>query len=816
MTYFSGSFHSYLCAIISLYLSFSLLCASPLKYDIDEGETVRSSGMGNAFSAISHSHGALQFNPAGLAVQGGQYSYQLLDAKSQQYSSYFLHSIYAHPFGYSFGKRVIDHANAISINTIGYAHRGSHFIDWGISVKKINIMDSHESRSGIASDMGIMMHLMPFLDLGIVGKNFFTKDMDIQPTWLTGVSVFTPKRKLILASDIQVRQNPSSREPEFMFRHGMEVKVTNGLISRLGWNGEFLTAGAGITLPFLDIDYAVELYAKDLGSRRHLISFQVGKGTKFDQFRKKYTLLKPKSYAILELGKSTVEGKTEVSLLGGEKLGSNELIRLIRFAREDPDCKGFLIRINQFDGQLSRIGVVDEIRYELLKAKRYGKKIIVFIDHWATLSEYYLATVADQIYMPELGTISHLGIEIEVQKIDQLLSKFGISADHIESGKYKARLNNETKRLTQSETIQLESFVTDIYTHILGGIQEARNLSTDTISSVFTGQFITASHAKSLGLIDEFSYWETLPEIEALGDYIDDKTAGLSIKSYQLQSSTPSLLSFFNQIAVIEIDGPIIEGRTTSHILYGGKTTGSDDILNIVSQINKSNQIRGVVVRVNSPGGSLFATAKIYDAISTLRKNNKLVYVSMGNMAASGGYFIGLNADKIFANPISIVGSIGVISSYRNYERLFSTLGINHDVVRTGDYMSVGKSRQALSFDEKKMLAIHQDHYYQYFVDKLMFHRQLSHEEAYDVAQGQPFLGKHGKKLKLIDEIGSFEDTIDALSGTLKISNPNIVRYKIEPQWNMPRNIFSQLFEPLGSLFNKVLTKTQLNQKMLF
>ncbi len=781
----------------------SLAIDSIIQDELETTTTTRATGMGNAFTSLAHSEGAIRFNPAGLALKGGQYSFQLLDFKAKKYQHNYFHSIYLSPYAYSYSKMVEKNNHELVMHSFAYGQKGSKYLDWGVSIKNIRGKSNQLEFSGITSDLGIMIHLLPFMDLGIVGRNIIDKDIDIAPAWLTGASLFTPKRNLMISADLL--HQSSNNKSSIIGRYGLEYAVAKGFVARGGWDDDHLTAGIGLVFKSLEVEYGVTFKPKSYDADLHMISFKLGKGTEIDQFRKKYSILKPKSYAIMELGGRTVEGKTEVSLVNGQKIGSNELIQLIRFAREDSSCKGFIIRLTQFNSQLSGFGLVDEIRYELMKAKRLKKEVIVYIDHWATLSEYYLASIADTIYMPELGTISHLGIELEVQKIKQLLSNFGVGNDSIGSGAFKDRLSSETDVLSLYEKREVEDFVGNLYNHILSNIRYARQLSDQAISIAFTGQFITGAQAKTLGLIDEFGYWSELPEKLELGEKnVEDKIAGLALEAYKEPTPQETFFPLFNRIAVIEIDGPIVEGRNKSNLFFGGKVTGADDIEFVIDKIKQSPEIKGVILRINSPGGSMFATAQIYDALTHLRAKNKIVYVSMGNIAASGGYYISLNSDKIFANPITILGSVGVISSYRNYQDLYDVIGIEHDVISTGEYMSVGKSRKALSVKEKAMLERHQDYYYQYFVNKLIHHRHFSEKEAYTIAQGQLFLGKQAQSLSLIDELGSFQDVIDELSLKLDIIDPKVITYQIEPEWEMPRSLLRGIISPLKGIVNSL------------
>jgi protease IV len=296
-------------------------------------------------------------------------------------------------------------------------------------------------------------------------------------------------------------------------------------------------------------------------------------------------------------------------------------------------------------------------------------------------------------------------------------------------------------------------------------------------------------------LIDEFGYWDKVKEIIRSEKKV--KAADIiSLAKFSPDQEPMTIFSPFNRIAVIEIDGNINSGKNATNFLFGGKSTGAEDINKFVDEINKDTSIKGVIIRINSPGGSLLASDKIYYAIDKLKKKGKVVYTSMGNLAASGGYYIAMNSDKLIANPGTLTGSIGVISTFHNFEELNNMLGIDLEVMKTGKYMNMFSVNKQLTEEEKEMLKKYQDKHYQIFVDKLKENRELSDEEVNDIAQGQIITGEQALDYKMIDDLGNFFDVVAALSRKIKISEPELVFYKSKA--DMPsfsrNNFFSQIF----------------------
>ena len=497
-----------------------------------------------------------------------------------------------------------------------------------------------------------------------------------------------------------------------------------------------------------------------------------------------------------------VSGGPEISMFGGYRIGSNDLVSLIHEAARDETCKGFIVRIGQLNSSLGTLAAVQEIKAELKRAKMKGKKIIVFIEQWATLPEYYLATVADSIVMPELGTISHLGLKIELTKTIRFLEKFGFEEEVISTGEYKDAFTSSQK-LTKNDKKLIKEVLSTLYQQVLSDLQKERNISWDTINTYFDGRLISASEAKKIGLVDHIGYWESVKDVVKTSLNSDDleysKSASIqNIMNFVDTQKKQTWFSSFNRIAVIEVDGSIQSGANRTDALFGGKSTGADYFEKIVDIILDSYFLRGVIVRVNSPGGSLIASDRIYQAIERLKKKKIPVYVSMGVMATSGGYYVSMNADKIYANSNTITGSIGVISTYKNKVKFNDMFGFDVEEFKIGKYMSVFSPNHQLTDDEKKMLKAYQSEKYQFFVNKLKKNRGLSDAEVSSIAQGQLFTGSEAKDLKLIDEIGGLYDAVDDMSRAVKISGqPEIIYYRPKPQRTL--NLFD------GSLFRKLL-----------
>lgn len=786
--------------LIGMFLLQVPIAASDFLYQsLNRGWGIRPYSMGSAFTAIAEGGHAMFYNPAGLAVPGGEYRYENMDYQGTDYPTFFAHSLYISPFGFSYMKQQDMAQNSVEATCIGFGKNGRQGIDWGFNFKSIKETTLTDSVQGWSTDLGLLAHITPQINVGVSARDLLKQNIKLPASFTAGIAWFTLDRNFTLASDLVIDR--SQEVPVLYGHYGAEWNLTDGFIVRSGWFNDYYTGGVSLVLPIVEVDYGILYPTKRSQDTIHMLGFRLGKGPQLPKRYNRYSLFKPKSFATFAIGGNLIEGQSEISLLGGMKIGSNDLLYLIHEANADSTCEGYMIKVGNLASDLASIGMIQEVRRELKKAKDSGKKVIVYLENWSTLPEYYLASIADQIIMPELGTISHLGLSMDVLKFKTFLNNFGMDSRVIASGKYKGTTYpSSTEKLDESERLLLTDLLNSMYHQVLFEIKESRNLKWQELSQVFDGRIVSAQDAKKKGLVDKLGYWDevklaALEEIkptdaQKVRDYNakhpdeSKKEASIQMTPLEFFADVPepaSLLSPFNRIAVIEIDGMIMTGQSGTGFLFGGKTTGADDIEALIKQIEKDISIKGVVLRINSPGGSMLGSDRIYQAVCQLRKSGKLVYTSMGNLAASGGYYIALGSNKIMANTNTLTGSIGVISVIDNYEGFNKMLGLHHDVIKTGKYMDMMSSNRALTADETKMLQAHNDEQYQFFVQRVIDARKLTREEANAVAQGQVFTGEQAQKLKLVDDVGNFYDTVDALSKEIKVSDPELVFFRKEP-----------------------------------
>ena len=774
-------------------LSSSALFSVTVSELAKQSYSIRSMGRGGASVAEPYGAEAMLVNPAGLAQVGGSLQYNTPDYKKTNAQSKSSTLFHRHPIGLGWwsveqGDTKLDNFG------IGYARRSRKGVDWGLTYTSSTLTTTTTTQSFWSADVGAILHLNPGFDVGFVGHHLLgTDSVDLSPSFKGGVLLKNKGASIKVYSDV-VYDKSSTEYGDTYMRYGLDYMLSQDFILRAGADPNYITGGVSLDLGVIGIDYGIQSPRDDKKEAVYALGFKLGKSKKPDKFRRKYAMFKPNSIGYLEIDGALTSGYSSISLLGGKKIGSNDLIRLIGMANKDPDCTGFLIRVKSLDSDLTNIALVQEIRLALQSSKALGKKVYVYLDGWVGMPSYYLASVGDVVVMPPLGAIHELGIQFEVLKFDQLLAKLGVQFHTVFSGKHKTAAAPFSGPLNASQKDTIRASLENVHAQLKTTIRKDRKIEVNGSGPVFDGRIISASKAKEYGMIDALGFWPQMADVirEDLGAKRDVVLTHLS--SFDDAPSYDYIWSPFNKIAVVEINGSILGGRSASNVIFGGVHTGSDDIAAIFKQLEKDLFLKGVVLRINSPGGSILASDHMLDAIRRFKeKTGKPVYTSMGTFAASGGYYVAMASDKIFANPATITGSIGVFTGFFNFHELEKKWGINAESLSTGKYMDLMSPHQPFTKEKEAVIKEHQQESYEHFKGLVQESRGLTDDEATALAQGQFMTGEQAKDVGLVDNLGSYQDTIKAMESDLGLSSSRVEIYGRPPQRN-PFGFLSFLF----------------------
>ncbi|WP_309379877.1 signal peptide peptidase SppA [Cerasicoccus frondis] len=439
-----------------------------------------------------------------------------------------------------------------------------------------------------------------------------------------------------------------------------------------------------------------------------------------------------------------------------------ELIDALETAADDDQIDAIFLHGNLLPvGYGSGLAVLTEVREALQEFKNSGKPVYAYVVD-PSLKDYYLMSVADEIYMNPFGLISLNGLSAEGVYLGDALKKYGVGVQATKVGKYKSAVEMFTgNQMSPADREQLTELIDDLWQTIITDISTARGASKSQILQESNSQgFFIANQAKEIGLVDHVGYFDEVIEMLkttyetdhenetfrqiAMSDYITRH--GFRSEGVPLWNTSP-------QVAVVYAEGEIVDGEG-----YPDQV-GGDRLSRWIRELRNDDNVAAIVLRVNSPGGSAVASELIQREIREARKE-KTVVVSMGSMAASGGYWISAYSDQIFAEPATITGSIGVFGLVPNFKALANEHGVTFDGVKTSTYADLFTISRPKTDDEMALIQQFTDHLYDEFIMKVSEGRGLPLEEVSKIAQGRVWSGEDALNIGLVDQIGGLTDAI--------------------------------------------------------
>ncbi|UUV20689.1 signal peptide peptidase SppA [Paenimyroides aestuarii] len=466
--------------------------------------------------------------------------------------------------------------------------------------------------------------------------------------------------------------------------------------------------------------------------------------------------------------------------------GLINVLQAIEYAKNDDKIKGISIENNS-----SSLGVTQRkaIMEQLEAFKKTGKFVVAYADYYSQ-GEYYLASVADTVYMNPMGSIDFKGLASEVLYMKDLQEKTGIHMEVIRHGKYKSAVEPFLQQTMSNENKeQLTVLLNSIWESYVGDISKNRKISVETLNNVATNlNARNANLALENKLIDKIAYLDQYHSgiKKALGIKTDEEINEIEILDYIKNTHlNSSKIAAKDQIAVIFAQGEIQGGEGSVN------TIGEKSINRALKEARTNDKIKAVVLRVNSPGGSALTSDIIWREIE-LTKKVKPVVVSMGDVAASGGYYIACNANRIFAEPGTITGSIGVFGMVPNFKKVADKFGVNAETVKTHENADGYSVFEEMSPKYRQTLTESIEIIYDTFISRVAVGRGIDKAKVDEMAQGRIWTGTMAKELGLVDELGSLDD---AIAYAAKLVKTDDYKVKLYPEYEIE----------LADLFRKFL-----------
>jgi protease-4 len=506
----------------------------------------------------------------------------------------------------------------------------------------------------------------------------------------------------------------------------------------------------------------------------------------------------------------------------------HRLLSALKKAAKDDRIKGILLE-GSFEPSDFGTGYacLKEVREAIIDFKKTGKPVYAYLEA-PTTRDYYVASAASTIYMNPYGEMEMPGLAVVKTYYKGALDKYGVDVQVTRHGKYKSATEPFfLTKMSDADREETQRLIDDLWGEFISSVTASRKIDAVTFQGlVDTDGYITPEHALAAHLVDKLSYFgDVLTDLGKVAPSSDYARIPLPFKQvamgdYMTAGHTPRLLGERGSdkvVAVLYLEGEIVDGE--------GELTniGGDRFAAELRQLQKDDDVKAVVLRVNSPGGSAYASEVIQREIIAL-KAKKPVIVSMGNYAASGGYWVSTYADHIFAEPNTLTGSIGVFGMFLDYEKLANTVGVTFDVAKTGAYADFESSARPKTDAELALAQARVDDLYGKFLDKVSQSRHIPRGDENDphsidsIAQGRVWAGNDALGLKLVDDIGGLEDAIKYAAQKAKLGTAiGDYRVKEYPEEVTFADTLAQLFnnqeEPLSKVKSDPITQEFLKMK---
>ena len=538
--------------------------------------------------------------------------------------------------------------------------------------------------------------------------------------------------------------------------------------------------------------------------------------------------LKDNAVMVLKL-QGQIEDRSEDNWLGeltGEQfnnLGMNKILSSIRKAKDEEKVKGIYLETGILE---SDYATLQEIRNALADFKKSGKWIIAYGD---ALSQggYYLASVANKVYVNPEGNVDWHGIASQPQYIKDVAAKFGVHFTVVKVGKYKSYTETYTEdKMSDANREQVSRYIGGLWQQMLADVSKSRNVSKDSLNRYADGLMVfdDTQLLKSRKMVDGFCYYDEIRDVvkRQLGLKADETINQVDYNDVDMAIDDSNLMG--EEIAVYYCQGSIVRMETPS--IYGSEQQiVSTKVIKDLQELADNSQVKAVVLRINSGGGDAYASEQIWRAVKELNKK-KPVVVSMGGMAASGAYYMSMGAQYIMAQPTTLTGSIGIFGALPDFSDLMTKkLGFKYDEVKTNRnsaYASAGMSRP-WSAEEITTMQNYVNRGYNLFRKRVAEGRKMSTEQVEKIAQGRVWLGTDAKNIKLIDGFGGLSDAIDKAAELAHLSSYQAVEYPALAGWmeqlmdmaggNKGTYLDEQLRLALGDLYQPFIMIRNMKEK---
>lgn len=476
-------------------------------------------------------------------------------------------------------------------------------------------------------------------------------------------------------------------------------------------------------------------------------------------------------------------------LLGRDERSLSSLLLQLRKAKADKRIGAVLIDL---DLLATGWGKAEEIRDAIKDFRASGKPAYAYMEYGAN-KDYYVATACDRIYVSPIGELAIVGLAADVMSLRGSLDKLGIYPDFYQIGKYKTAPEQYTrKEMSEANKEVLNSVLDDFFNRFVSTVAAARKKSEADVRALIDNAPLRAADAKQAGLIDDAKYRDEVEQElkKRLGYKDDDKLSLVRESEYRRVAPESLSLNESERVAVIYASGLIMSGASSDGAPFGDALVGSDTVAKALFDARDDKSIKAIILRVDSPGGTSFASDIIWHAVEAA-KAKKPVVVSMGDVAASGGYYVSAGASRIVAEPSTITGSIGVFAGKPVLKGFYDWIGVNSEYVSRGKNAAMFRETEPFTKEERaKFESMLNNFYWNDFLPKVAQGRKRDVEYVNSIGQGRVWTGTQAKQNGLIDEFGGMDKAVEIAKQLANIPADRGVRRVVMPA---PRTFLQQL-----------------------
>lgn len=457
--------------------------------------------------------------------------------------------------------------------------------------------------------------------------------------------------------------------------------------------------------------------------------------------------------------------------------GLDDILTSIRMAKDESKVKGIYLKAGTFAG--ARPATLKAIRRALLDFKKSGKWIVAYGDTY-TQGAYYICSAADSVLVNPQGMIDWCGLSSQVLYHKDLLDKIGVEMQVVKVGTYKSAVEPYMlNEMSDANREQITTYISEIWSDMVKDVAKSRKMTADKLNALADSSMLMRGAAtyKKVKLVDKLAYADEVENTIAamMGkESADDYTIVKVSDMVQTASDTPKGLGG-KAVAVYYAVGNIVN-EPSSSFMADDEIAGSK-VVKDLRELAENDEIKAVVLRVNSGGGSAYASEQIWHEVMKI-KENKPVVVSMGDLAASGGYYISCGADYIFAEPTTLTGSIGIFGMFPNAGQLLNDkLGIHFSTVKTNELSDFGDISRAFTPQERAMAQAYVNNGYELFTRRCADGRKMTQKDIKAIGEGRVWTGVHAKRIGLVDELGGLNAAIDKAKKLAKIDDATVMEY---------------------------------------